>query len=248
MMYFNSQGYNHYYGPLCGQGLAPEYQPDHSQAASQWQQPGHDQAASQRQQLPVTTALDNDNGTRSASSQNESSFVGSVSLKIINPANKDTKNFVLRPCEIETPSQLRDEIVKQYGDKVSHTTDFEVGYFRGQQKVWIMTDDDLNDAGSMLCKGTGFLWCHGVRKSAKPPDSSDEDSDINEPNMEAHTVANLFVYHSICRYGVPDFLHTDQGRNFMSSLMIEICKLSKTKTSPYHPKFDGLVEKLIALC
>ena len=170
MYTFNGQGYNHYYGPLYGQGLAPEYQP------------GHDQAASQRQQLPVRGARDTGTSTRSASSQNESSFVSSVTLKVINPANKkDTKNFVLRPCEIETPQQLRDEILKQYGDKVPHTNDFEVGYFRGQQKVWIMTDDDLNDAWSMLGKGTGSLWCHGVRKLAKQPDSSGEDSDVNEP-------------------------------------------------------------------
>ena len=66
------------------------------------------------------------------------------------------------------------------------------------------------------------------------------------PNMEAHTVANLLVYHFICRFGAPDYLHTDQGRNFESSLMTEICKLlgvSKTRTSPYHPQSDGLVER-----
>ena len=45
------------------------------------------------------------------------------------------------------------------------------------------------------------------------------------PNMEAHTVANLLVYHFICRFGAPDYLHTDQGRNFESSLMTGICKL-----------------------
>ena len=66
------------------------------------------------------------------------------------------------------------------------------------------------------------------------------------PNMEAHTVANLFVYHFICRFGAPDYLHTDQGRNFESALMSEVCKLlgvSKTRTSPYHPQSDGLVER-----
>jgi len=66
-------------------------------------------------------------------------------LKVINPANKkDARNFVLRPSnEIPTPQQLRDEIVKQFGDKVPLTNDFEIGYFPGQHKVWIMTDDDL---------------------------------------------------------------------------------------------------------
>ena len=124
-----SQSCNYYYGPLYGQGLASDYLP------------GRDQVASQRQ--PVT--LDTGTSTRSSSSQNEPSFLAGVTLKVINPANKkDTKKFILRrSCEIDTPHKLREEIVKQYGDQVPHTNDFEAGYFRGQQKVWIMTDDDL---------------------------------------------------------------------------------------------------------
>ena len=66
-------------------------------------------------------------------------------------------------CDIETPHKLREKIVKQYGDQVPHTNDFEVWYFRGQQKVWIMTDDNLTDAWSTLSKGTGFL-CHGGKE------------------------------------------------------------------------------------
>ena len=57
-------------------------------------------------------------------------------------------------------------------------------------------------------------------------------------NMEAHTVAKLFVYNFVCRFGAPDYLHTDEGRNFESNLFSEICKLlgvSKTRTTPYHP-------------
>ena len=66
------------------------------------------------------------------------------------------------------------------------------------------------------------------------------------PNMEASTVASLFVHNFVCRFGAPDFLHTDQGRNFESTLMSEICKLLgviKTRTTPYHPQSDGLVER-----
>ena len=67
------------------------------------------------------------------------------------------------------------------------------------------------------------------------------------PNMEAETVAQKFVHHFVCQFGVPDFLHTDQGKNFDSILMKEICRLlgmQKTRTSPYHPQSDGLVERL----
>ena len=62
------------------------------------------------------------------------------------------------------------------------------------------------------------------------------------PNMEAGTVANVFV----SRFGVPDVLHTDQGRNFESTMIKEVCQLLgivKTRTTPYHPQSDGLVER-----
>ncbi|KAL5494279.1 hypothetical protein EMCRGX_G015577 [Ephydatia muelleri] len=45
---------------------------------------------------------------------------------------------------------------------------------------------------------------------------------------------------------VPDVLHTDQGRNFESTLMKEVYRLLgivKTRTTPYHPQSDGLVER-----
>ena len=65
-------------------------------------------------------------------------------------------------------------------------------------------------------------------------------------DMEATTVARLLVNEFFCRFGLPDTLHTDQGRNFESSLIKEICSLlgiHKTRTTPYHPQSDGLVER-----
>ena len=49
-----------------------------------------------------------------------------------------------------------------------------------------------------------------------------------------------------CQFSPPDQLHSDQGRQFESHLMKEICKLlhiKKTKTTPYHPQCDGMVER-----
>ena len=66
------------------------------------------------------------------------------------------------------------------------------------------------------------------------------------PNMEAGTVAELFVSRFVCQFGVPDVLHTDQGRNFESALLKEVCQLLgvvKTRTTPYHPQSDGLVQR-----
>ena len=66
------------------------------------------------------------------------------------------------------------------------------------------------------------------------------------PNQEALTVARVFVNEYVCRYGVPVQLHTDEGRNFESKIVEEMCKIleiDKTRTSPYHPQSDGIVER-----
>ena len=64
--------------------------------------------------------------------------------------------------------------------------------------------------------------------------------------MEAITVAKCLVNGFICRFGVPEQLHSDQGRNFESKVIKNVCDLlqiRKTRMSPYHPQSDGLVER-----
>ena len=66
------------------------------------------------------------------------------------------------------------------------------------------------------------------------------------PNQEATTVASVLVREFISRSGTPLELHTDQGRNFESLLMKEVCKIlgiHKTRTTLYHPQSDGMVER-----
>ena len=66
------------------------------------------------------------------------------------------------------------------------------------------------------------------------------------PNQEAETVAKKLVEEVVCRFGVPGQLHSDQGRNFESKVMAEMCRLlgiKKTRTTPLNPKSDGLVER-----
>ena len=65
------------------------------------------------------------------------------------------------------------------------------------------------------------------------------------PNQQATTVAEVLVNQFFCRFGVPMELHSGQGRNFESAACQETCKLlqiTKTKTSPYHPESDGIVD------
>nr|XP_025042814.1 uncharacterized protein LOC112546537 [Pelodiscus sinensis] len=51
--------------------------------------------------------------------------------------------------------------------------------------------------------------------------------------------------HFICNYGIPERIHTDQGRNFESNLLVQLWKLlgiSKSRTTPYHPQGNGTTE------
>lgn len=66
------------------------------------------------------------------------------------------------------------------------------------------------------------------------------------PNIEAKTIASVIVEEVITRFGVPDTIHSDQGRQYESELFQETCKLldiQKTHTTPYHPQSDGMVER-----
>ena len=59
------------------------------------------------------------------------------------------------------------------------------------------------------------------------------------PNQEAATVAEAVVEKLICEYGAPEKILTDQGRNFLSEMFKNICKLfriTKIQTTAYHPK------------
>ena len=65
-------------------------------------------------------------------------------------------------------------------------------------------------------------------------------------NQEATTVAKKLVDEMFCRFSPPEQLHSDQGRQFESDLVKEICELlqiRKTRTTPYHPQCNGMVER-----
>ena len=67
------------------------------------------------------------------------------------------------------------------------------------------------------------------------------------PNKQSQTVAEVLVTGVICRLGTPHRLHSDQGGEFESNLWTEVCRLldvEKTRTTPYRPESDGLVERL----
>ena len=65
-------------------------------------------------------------------------------------------------------------------------------------------------------------------------------------DQKASTVANILLHKVFSRFGPPTVLHSDQGANFESNLMHELCDLmgiAKTRTNAYHPQCDGQVER-----
>ncbi len=59
-------------------------------------------------------------------------------------------------------------------------------------------------------------------------------------------VAEAVFTHWVVRYGTPNTIHTDQGSNFESRLVYEICRIAgiqKTRTTPYHPQGNGQTER-----
>ena len=66
------------------------------------------------------------------------------------------------------------------------------------------------------------------------------------PDQKASTVASLLISRIFSRFGPPAVLHSDQGHNFESVLMHEICDsmgITKTRTTAYHPQCDGQTER-----
>ena len=66
------------------------------------------------------------------------------------------------------------------------------------------------------------------------------------PDTAAPVVASVLDERVFCYMGLPEQIHMDQEAQFESQLMTELCQLwgvDKTRTTPYHPKANGMVER-----
>ncbi|XP_058492814.1 uncharacterized protein LOC131464383 [Solea solea] len=62
---------------------------------------------------------------------------------------------------------------------------------------------------------------------------------IPTPNQKAQTVARCLWDNFMVHYGIPERLHSDQGPDFESRTIKELCKVAgihKIRTTPYHPR------------
>lgn len=69
---------------------------------------------------------------------------------------------------------------------------------------------------------------------------------IPTKNQTAKTTAEAFFNNFVVHYGLPTRIHSDQGANFESELIRELCELTgmkKSRTTIYHPMSNGMTER-----
>jgi transposase InsO family protein len=65
---------------------------------------------------------------------------------------------------------------------------------------------------------------------------------IPTPDQKATTVARALVTTWFQRFGVPERLHSDRGRDFEAAIIRQLCELygiEKSRMTPYHPQGNG---------
>lgn len=90
-----------------------------------------------------------------------------------------------------------------------------------------------------ICNGNRYLLTMIDRYSRWP-------EAVPLPDMQAETVAKAFCECWVARFGVPETITTDQGRQFESELFMELSRLLgalRIRTTAYHPEANGLIER-----
>ena len=66
------------------------------------------------------------------------------------------------------------------------------------------------------------------------------------PNATAEVTAKFIYKDIICRHGIVDIIHTDQGTHFVNELITKLAErfqMKHHKITAYHPQANGLVER-----
>jgi transposase InsO family protein len=70
---------------------------------------------------------------------------------------------------------------------------------------------------------------------------------IATKNQTAKTTARALVDLFVNNYGLPERIHSDQGSNFTSKIIKQMCEIlgiKRSRTTPYHPQSNGQTERM----
>ena len=65
--------------------------------------------------------------------------------------------------KFETVAAIRHTLINEFESHVPNTDDFNIRYFEGQTKIWLVTSDDINSMYSKYDKGI----LYGVMESCQ---------------------------------------------------------------------------------
>ena len=66
-------------------------------------------------------------------------------------------------------------------------------------------------------------------------------------NKSSTTAANIIFNNFICRFGIPSRILHDQGKEWENKIfeqLEKLCGMNKSRTSPYHPMWNGQCERM----
>ena len=64
--------------------------------------------------------------------------------------------------------------------------------------------------------------------------------------ITAEACAEVLFKHWVCRFGIPETIISDQGRQFEAHVfkkVLEFLGITKHRTTSYHPQSNGMVER-----
>ena len=101
--------------------------------------------------------------------------IPTISVKVIAPGKKsEYKTFLVRDVtanDVQSLAHLREKFVEELGaDMLAKDLQFDVGYYRGNKRMWIRNNRDLSDLLTRSAERDELtIWCEGI--STKPTTS-----------------------------------------------------------------------------
>ena len=114
---------------------------------------------------------------------------------------------------------------------------------RGNKFILAMMDYAMKPEVGRECFNCGKTG--HMAKECRTALTSEYPEAVPLKDIQAETVAEALV-NMFTRVGVPKEILSDQGSQFLSAVMKEMCRLLSLKqlvTTPYHPICNGLIEK-----